>query len=272
MKSMNVNNLFMVIGLLALMALGGCATSTRPGVVGVTRQQMLIVPAADVDALALSGFNQQNKKADAAGRLLLEGAEYDRLERIALRLRAQVGVFRDDTGGWKWELVLIDAPILNATCAPGGKITFYTGLIRKLRLTDDEIAMVMGHEMAHALREHGRERLSQAKAKGAVFGLAKVLVPSKAFGVGLADAASHYLYALPNSREQESEADGMGLELAVRAGYAPRAAVTVWEKMAAASTGGGMAFLSTHPSSTTRIAELNAMIPKVAHLQGAAAK
>ncbi|HEX8614443.1 MAG TPA: M48 family metallopeptidase [Telluria sp.] len=252
-------------------ALAGCATSTKPGAVGITRSQLLTVPASEVDAMALSDFSHQNQKAKSAGRLVSKGAEYDRLARVAKRLQAQVPVFRDDAKGWKWELALIDAPMLNATCAPGGKITFYTGLIRKLKLTDDEIAMVMGHEIAHALREHGRERMSQAKTAGSVTSIARALAPDKALHVEAASQASHYLFMLPNSRQHESEADTMGLELAARAGYDPRASVSVWEKMAAASGGSGRAeFLSTHPSDATRIASLTAMQPRVAPLYAAA--
>ena len=250
--------------LAATLVLTGCATSTRPGTVGITRTQLLTVPADKVDALALTGYTAQNRKASEAGRLVMEGPEYDRLSRIARRLQAQVPVFRDDTKSWKWELALIDAPVVNASCAPGGKITFYTGLIRQLKLTDDEIAMVMGHEIAHALREHGRERMSQAQAKGAATTLATVLLRTRGAEVQLADTAAHFLFILPNSREHESEADSMGLELAARAGYDPKASVSVWQKMTAQEKGGGkMQFLSTHPSNDTRISELNAMIPKV---------
>lgn len=255
----------------ALLALAGCATSTKPGAVGITRSQLLTVPAEKVDALALTSYTAQNRKAEQAGRLVTEGPEYDRLSRIARRLQVQVPVFRDDTRNWKWELSLIDAPVLNASCAPGGKITFYSGLIRQLKLTDDEIAMVMGHEIAHALREHGRERMSQAQAKGAATTLASVLLRSRGAEIQLADTAAHYLFTLPNSREHETEADSMGLELAARAGYDPKASVSVWQKMSAQEKGGSkMQFLSTHPSNDTRISELNAMIPRVAPLYAAA--
>lgn len=254
-------------------ALSGCATSTKPGAVGVTRSQMMLVSAEEVDTMALASFSNQNQKAKSEGRLVTKGAEYNRVARIAKALQVQVPVFRDDAKDWKWELALIDAPVLNASCAPGGKITFYTGLIRKLKLTDDEIAMVMGHEIAHALREHGRERLSQAKATGGLTALAGVLAPTKGLQVAVASEASHYLFTLPNSREHESEADTMGLELAARAGYNPRAAMSVWEKMAAEGGGaGGSEFLSTHPSDSTRIASLTAMQPRVTPLYEAAIK
>ncbi len=255
--------------LAASATLSGCASTTQPGLVGVTRTQLLTVPAARVDALALTSYTAQNRKAEAAGRLLTDGPEVERLSRIARRLQQQVGVFREDSRSWNWQLAVIDAPVQNASCAPGGKITIYTGLVRQLALTDDEIAMVMGHEIAHALREHGRERMSQAQAKGAVGTLATLLTRSRALEIGLADAAAHLLFTLPNSREHESEADSMGLELAARAGYDPKAAVSVWEKMAAAEKKGTgkSAFLSTHPTHATRIAELTAMLPKVAGLQ-----
>lgn len=256
----------------ALLALSACATSTKPGAVGVTRSQMLTVPAAEMDAMALTNFNNQNQKAQAAGRLLTKGPEYERLNRIAKRLQVQVPVFRDDAKSWNWQLALIDAPVLNASCAPGGKITFYTGLIRQLKLTDDEIAMVMGHEIAHALREHGRERMSQAQAKGALGTLAMAMAPAKGVQIEIADKAAHYLFTLPNSREHESEADSMGLELGARAGYEPQAAVRVWEKMAAVNKGSGKPaeFLSTHPSDASRIAALTGMMPKVTPLYAAA--
>ncbi|NHZ89830.1 M48 family metalloprotease [Massilia sp. CCM 8733] len=233
----------------------------------------MIVPASEVDAMALSDFSNQNQKAKSAGRLLTSGPEYTRVARIAKALQVQVPVFRDDTKDWKWELALIDAPILNATCAPGGKITFYTGLIRKLKLTDDEIAMIMGHEIAHALREHGRERMSQAKATGGLAALASVLAPTKGLQVAVASEASHYLFTLPNSRQNETEADTIGLELAARAGYNPKAAMSVWEKMAAEGGGAGNAeFLSTHPADSTRIASLTAMQPRVLPLYEASTK
>lgn len=261
------------LAVLVAAALAGCATSTKPGAVGVTRSQMMLVSAEEVDTMALASFSNQNQKAKSEGRLVTKGAEYNRVAKIAKALQAQVPVFREDAKDWKWELALIDAPVLNASCAPGGKITFYTGLIRKLKLTDDEIAMVMGHEIAHALREHGRERLSQAKATGGLTALAGVLAPTKGLQVAVASEASHYLFTLPNSREHESEADTMGLELAARAGYNPRAAMSVWEKMAAEGGGaGGSEFLSTHPSDSTRIASLTAMQPRVTPLYDAAIK
>ncbi|RJF95304.1 M48 family metallopeptidase [Noviherbaspirillum saxi] len=255
----------------AVLLLGACASTTKPGVVGVTRQQLLLVPAATVERMALVSYAQQAEKAKAQGKLITSGEEYDRLLRIANRLKAQVGVFREDTRDWKWQLILIDAPVLNATCAPGGKITFYTGIVRQLKLSDDEIAAIMGHEFAHALREHGRERVSQAVAQNAITTAALAGAQNRQTQVALANQFAQYLFVLPNSRQNESEADGIGLELAARAGYDPRAAISLWQKMGRASEGKNTPeFLSTHPANTTRINEISALLPTVLPLYDAA--
>ena len=152
---------------------------------------------------------------------------------------------------------------------PGGKIAFYTGILDKLKLDHDEAAMIMGHEMAHALREHARERLAKTQATG--MGLS---VLSSLFGLGqLGDVAASLgtqLLALRFSREDESEADLVGLELAARAAYKPQASVSLWQKMAALNGSGGPSFLSTHPSGPNRIQELQANVHKVQGLYEAA--
>lgn len=251
----------------------GCASSTRPGVVGVTREQLMIVPAADVERMAAVQYVDQISKAKSAGRLITEGQEYDRLRKIGARLIRQSVVFRDDIKQWKWNLTLIDAPVLNATCAPGGKITFCTGIIRQLSLTDDEIATIMGHEIAHALREHGREKVSEAMGQQLVVNLAAASSSKPEQTLYLANQVAQVLYALPNSREKETEADRIGLELMARAGYNPIAAVSVWRKMAVASKGqSSPQFLSTHPSHGARINDLSALQPLVRPLYDAAPK
>ena len=241
-----------------------CANTTRSGAVGVNRSQFLVVSASEVDRLSAISYNEQNQKAKEKNILITSGPEYDRLKAISNRLISQTGVFRDDTRQWNWQLVLIDAPILNATCAPGGKITFYTGLIEQLNLTDDEIAAIMGHEIAHALREHGRERLSQAMAQSAVTNIALAAAGGYGSAISAANQAAQYVLVLPNSRQNESEADAIGVELAARAGYNPQAAITVWQKMNKATQGKGtFEFLSTHPSGDTRIEQLSELMPAV---------
>ncbi|MDO9009869.1 MAG: M48 family metallopeptidase, partial [Thiobacillus sp.] len=161
---------------------------------------------------------------------------------------------------WKWSVAVIDEPTLNAWCMPGGKMAIYTGIVEKLKLSDDEIAQIMGHEIAHALLGHGRERMSRAMAMQGGMTLGSILA-GRDLSV-LAPVADVAL-TLPNSRENESEADRYGIELAARAGYNPRAAISLWEKMGAASGNSTPTFLSTHPAPGNRIQALNAQVPKM---------
>ena len=258
---------------LAFVVLSACATTTRTTVVGVDRGQILLVPAATVERLAFVNYAQQYQQAQAHGALVTGGRDLARLEKIANRIVGQTTVFRNDALQWQWMVMLINAPIHNASCAPGGKITFYTGLIRDLQLTDDEIAIIMGHEIAHALREHGRERLSQTFVQQLLSYGAELATKGKGEEIALARQLAHYLYDLPNSRLHESEADKIGLELAARAGYDPRAALSVWQKMAAASQGNEpLEFFSTHPSNATRLNDLAALMPKVLPLYESATR
>ncbi|OYZ06960.1 MAG: peptidase M48, partial [Methylophilales bacterium 16-45-7] len=196
----------------------------------------------------------------------------DRVRGISNKLIAQVGVFRPDAVNWKWEVNVEKNDQLNAYCMPGGKIMVLSGLIEKINATDDELGAVIGHEIAHALREHGRERMSQAYVQQ--FGLQALA----AFATGTTGAAavqaagmgSQLFFSLPNGREQEREADKMGLELAARAGFNPDAAVTLWQKMSAQSSSAPPEFFSTHPNSANRITDLKALAPKVRPLYEAA--
>jgi len=250
---------------LALIALlSACANTTRPGAVGVNRSQFMMISSSEVDRLSAISYNDQAQKAKEKNILVTSGPTYDRLKRIANRLIPQTGEFRDDTRQWNWQLTLIDAPTLNASCAPGGKITFYTGIIEQLNLSDDEIAAIMGHEIAHAIREHGRERVSQAMAQSAVTNIAMAAAGGYGSAVSAANQVAQYVLVLPNSRQNESEADAIGLELAARAGYNPQAAISVWKKMIKATDSKSPPeFLSTHPSGETRIEQLTALMPVV---------
>lgn len=249
----------------ATLLLASCASSTSPGAVGVTRQQTLWLPAAQVEKQASDAFLQMAVEARGRGKLITSGPEHDRIKGIMLRLQNQVATFRPDAVNWHWQLALIDSPELNAACAPGGKIIFYTGLSRSLALTDDEIAVVGGHEISHALREHGREQASQAAAKNTVLQIASIAAPAASGLIGATNTASQLFLTLPNSRQNEGEADQMGLELAARAGFDPNASVSFWQKMNKAAQGKSttLAFLSTHPSNDDRTADLTRMIPTV---------
>ncbi len=258
--------------LVACCLLVACANTSRPGVVGVQRSQFMMISAAQIDRMSAISFEQQAKAAQKKKILITSGPEYERLKTIANRLIPQTAVFRDDTRGWNWGLQLIDSPIVNATCAPGGRITFYTGIINKLNLTDDEIAAIMGHEIAHAVREHGREQVSQALAQNIISNVALAAAGAgSAQSIDAANQIMQYVLVLPNSRQNEREADAIGLELAARGGYDPRAAITLWQKMSKESQGKSPPeFLSTHPSNENRIKELSALIPKVMPLYEAA--
>ena len=265
---------FKLYASLAVIALlSACANTTRPGAVGVNRSQFMMISSSEVDRLSAISYNDQAQKAKEKNILVTSGPTYDRLKHIANRLIPQTGEFRDDTRQWNWQLTLIDAPTLNASCAPGGKITFYTGIIEQLNLSDDEIAAIMGHEIAHAIREHGRERVSQAMAQSAVTNIAMAAAGGYGSAVSAANQVAQYVLVLPNSRQNESEADAIGLELAARAGYNPQAAISVWQKMIKATDGKKTPeFLSTHPSGETRIEQLTALMPAVEPLYKAAPK
>ncbi len=243
-------------------SLVACASTTQQGATGIKRSQLLLLSSEQVDALALESYQGELTKAKNSKTLNTDRANLERIRVIADRLIPHAAVFRQDALNWSWEVNLETRDELNAYCAPGGKIMFFTGIITKLKLTDDEIAAIMGHEIAHALREHGRERMSQAYAKQAGLGLITAVTGISSGTAQMLDMAAQVGLSLPHSRGQETESDIIGLELMARAGFNPRASVTLWQKMAEAS-GGGSSFLSTHPSSSQRISELNARIPVV---------
>ena len=194
-----------------------------------------------------------------------------RVQAITQRLIPPTAVFRPDAAKWPWEVHVISVDEVNAWCMPGGKMAMYTGLIQKLSATDDEIAAVMGHEISHALREHARERISSQMGTQMAVGIAGALFGIGDMGQGIANTVADVTFNLPNSRTHETEADRMGVELAARAGFDPKAAVTLWEKMAKQSSGGQPPkWLSTHPPHEDRINDLRKYAEKVAPLYAAA--
>jgi len=227
-----------------------------------------LAPAEDVEQMALQQYRQQ--LGQAAKKRALAPADHPQLRRlreIAQRIIPHALAWNPRARDWKWEVNLIGSTQINAYCMPGGKIAFYTGILDQLKLTDDEVAVVMGHEIAHALREHARERMGKnavtegvARVGGAVVAAWLGVDPRLTDGVARGGAS---LLTLQFSRGNESEADLVGLELAARAGYDPRAGVTLWQKMGAASKGAPPQFLSTHPSGKSRIAEIEQNLPRV---------
>jgi predicted Zn-dependent protease len=255
--------IFPIIALCGFTALSGCSSSTMNSSTGADRKQFMLVSSEEINNAAAKGYQQTLIEARQKGVLNPNAAQLQRIQRIANRLIPQVNIYRPDARKWNWQVNMIKSNELNAYCAPGGKIMFYTGIIDRLNLTDDEIAAIMGHEMAHALREHGRERASRSGATQLGLGILASAVGLTEGQAQLAGVATQLGLELPFSRGQESEADALGLELAARAGYNPQAAVTLWNKMAAASQGEPPKFLSTHPGSQDRIRNLQALLPKV---------
>lgn len=253
-----------------LTVLTACTSSTQQGATGINRKQLLLLPSSQVDAMALQSYKGELDAARKKSTLNTDKATLERIRRIADRLVPQVAVFRPDAVRWGWEVNLETRNELNAYCAPGGKIMFFTGIIERLKLNDDEIAAIMGHEIAHALREHGRERISQAYAQQAGMTLLAVLTNMDSRKAALLQTATTLGLTLPHSRGQESESDVMGVELMARAGFDPRASVSLWQKMNAANKSAPPAFLSTHPSSAQRIDELQGQMATVLPLYEAA--
>lgn len=241
----------------------GCASTTSTGVVGADRKQLLLISSQEIMQLSHQAYLQTINEARTKGRLDNNTAQVRRLHRIANRLIPQTAVLRPDATRWDWKVHAITDNQINAYVMPSGKIVFYTGIIERLRLTDAEIAAVTGHEMAHALREHSREKASRHIATQGVLSIAVNALGLSGGQAQLVGLAGRLGLDLPHSRTQEAEADKIGIELMARAGYDPNAAITLWQKMQSAGGNGVPQFLSTHPSSTNRIANLKALVPTV---------
>ncbi len=257
-----------------VLAAGVGAASAVLGQVEVGKPSSLrkLVPAEQLEVAADKQYKQLMAEAQAKQAYVSAShPQVVRLRSIANRIIPHTPPWNDRAKSWRWEVNLINSKQINAFCMPGGKIAFYTGILDQLKLTDDEVAMIMGHEMAHALREHARERL--AKSSATSIGLS---IGAQLLGLGqLGDVAANLgtqILTLKFSREDESEADLVGLDLAARAGFLPTASVTLWQKMSAAAGNSGSSFLSTHPSGPERIAQLQANVPKVQRLYEAARK
>jgi len=231
-----------------------------------------LVPAEQVEQAARQQYQQMLRQAAQQKALAPDNhPQVVRLREIAKRIVPFALQWNPRARDWQWEINLIGSKDLNAFCMPGGKIAFFYGLLQQLQLSDDEVAMVMGHEIAHALREHARARMGKTAATRIGAGLVSAL-----FGLGnTGDALLHMgsqLLTLKFSREDEIEADVVGLEIAAKAGYNPRAGVTLWNKMMEGGRGGPPQFLSTHPSGPNRIREIEAQLPKVGPMYERAAK
>ena len=257
--------------------LAGCGTlqeTTQGNTVGVNRQQRFSISSEEMNAQSQQAYSEVIAEAKSKRVLDTNAAMVSRVKRITNNLIAQTPAIRPDARGWPWEVHVISMDEMNAWCMPYGKMVIYSGLITKLKLTDAEIAQVMGHEMAHALREHSREQASRSQTTGIVSGILGAV--GEAYGISnatkITGLAADVGFNLPFSRTHETEADLLGMELAARAGYNPDAAASLWNKMQAAGSGGGLEFLSTHPDPANRQATLKANAEKVRPLYNASAK
>jgi predicted Zn-dependent protease len=254
------------------LALGGCSSvqTTKSGAVDVERKQYMLLSEKQVENMSSQSYVQTLKQADSKKALNTDLVETARVRNIAQRLIAQTGTFRPDALNWKWAINVQESKEINAYCMAGGKIMVYTGLLDQIKPTDDELAAVMGHEMAHALREHSREQMSEAYAQQlGLLGLATVVgITSNdsnkaSTALALGSSVTAVALTLPHSRRDEHEADEIGLELAARAGYNPNAALTLWEKMGKAGGAKPPEILSTHPSDDSRMDDIKRLIPTV---------
>lgn len=240
-----------------LLLLASCATNIAG------RSQLMLVSEQSAIAQSKQAYVQTMSKLGSEGKLVSDPALVKRVNTITGRLIAQAVQYRPESAQWEWSVRVIDEPdTVNAWCMAGGRMAIYTGLINKIDPTDDELAQVMAHEISHALLNHTAERMSMAIAAQLGVVATAVTTQSQMKTVG-AEMLAQLGMMLPNSRQSEAEADRVGIEIAAKAGYDPRAAATLWQKMAKAGGNGPPQFLSTHPSPANRQATLAALAPQM---------
>lgn len=254
-KEMNLARQFAIFLMVA--ALSGCATNPITG-----RSQLMLVSEQQAVSSSYQAYQAMTGDLQRQSKLNRDPAQVERVRAISARIIAQALSYRTDASRWKWEINVIDSTEVNAFCMAGGKMAIYSGFLDALQPTDDELAQVMAHEIAHALSDHTREKMSIALASDLGVQLLATGTKASQGQTQLAYALALYAIQLPNSRTEESEADRIGIEIAARAGYHPAAAVSLWQKMAR-SGNGPPEWLSTHPSPQSRIGALSAMVPKM---------
>ncbi|MGN1280427.1 MAG: M48 family metallopeptidase [Succinivibrio sp.] len=262
-------SLFTVLGVLYLCS---CAQTTN-SMFKDDRSQLLLVSEEELNQEAKQAYDEVINQAKANKTLNADKKFYSRVSSISDRLIKVAPELRPDCKDWAWEINTIKDPTVNAWCMPGGKICVYTGLNDALNLNDDELASIIGHEISHALKEHSREKRSQAAVQSGLTSVAKLL-GIKDETANLANSAYNVAFAMPFSRDQESESDKYGLELIYKAGFDPQGSVNAMKKLnefekkaqAAEKTGSNIArafvnrLTSTHPASEERYQALQKLI------------
>jgi len=249
----------LIAALTCIVLLGACATNPVTG-----RKQFIIVSESQAIAASRQAYVQMLSPLQKAGKIDKDPALKARIDKITGRLVAQAIHFRPETAQWEWTVKVIDDPkTVNAFCMAGGRMAVYSGLIQQIKPSDDELAQVMGHEIAHALSNHTAEKMSVAMASDLAVGAVAATSDNSDLALQGAALAAAVAIQLPNSRQAEREADRIGIELAARAGYDPHAAVTLWQKMEKVSGGGRLDFLSTHPAPEKRMATLTGLVPQM---------
>jgi len=243
----------LTLAILLVTLVTGCATSPTG------RRQLMLVSEQSAISQSKQAYVQTMGKLSSEGKLVTDPRILKRVDTITGRLIAQAIIMRPATNQWEWSVQVIDDPKeVNAWCMAGGRMALYTGLLQKIDPTDDELAQVMGHEISHALANHTAERMSVAMASQ-LGALAVGIASDSAAGMAAAQGTAMVALTLPNSRTSETEADRIGIELAAKAGYDPRAAATLWQKMGKVGGSGPPRFLSTHPAPDNRQATLAAL-------------
>jgi predicted Zn-dependent protease len=259
-----------IAALLLALAFAGPALSLDPAPsegVDVKKSRLLLLPKSTVENSSAQQYAQMMRGAAQKNALNVDRQQVERLRGIARKLIPPAARFNSDAARWRWEVNVVSSKAINAFCMPGGKIAFFTGIITTLQLTDDEVAVIMGHEIAHALLEHGRARMSEQVLKSVGVTVAAMVLNLGQISASVLSRAADLAVSLPFSRQHETDADLVGMELAARAGYDPRAAANVWRKMSKLAERSGSAqpppFLSTHPTHANRIKEIEAALPRV---------
>lgn len=246
---------------LLVAALTACTTSPTG------RSQLMLISPESAIVQSKTAYLNTMGELDRENKLVDDPLMADRVATITGRLVTEAIARYPHTKDWEWSVAIIDDDeTVNAWCMAGGRMAAYTGLFEQLKLTDDEFAQIMGHEISHALANHTAERMSRAIAIN--MGVIAAGVASDHHGAAMAGAAvaAKLALELPNSRVAESEADAIGIELATRAGYDPEAAITLWQKMGDLPGDRPPQFLSTHPAPENRQAALAKLVPEMREL------